>query len=169
MRLAVSRLVVKRSHQGLFLGPHPHMKNAFLMVGPQCIYIYISRDIVIGKISCGSVEDTPKGPKGCSCRISGDWWPMIFYILLYIWGFPKIGAPLVIVWDFPWNETSSELGVPLIFGNLHMVSCIDSWCFIYDLVPPPDVESHLKDADMISHRGTHSACSWLESCFTTTL
>jgi len=37
MRLAVSRLVLKRRcHQGPFLGPHPHMKNAFLMAGPQC-------------------------------------------------------------------------------------------------------------------------------------
>ena len=37
MRLAVSRLVLKRRcHQGPLLGPHPHMKNAFLMAGPQC-------------------------------------------------------------------------------------------------------------------------------------
>ena len=37
MRLAVSLLVLKRRcHQGPLLGPHPHMKNAFLMVGPVC-------------------------------------------------------------------------------------------------------------------------------------
>ena len=37
MPLAVSRLVLKRRcHQGPPLGPHPHMKNAFLMAGPQC-------------------------------------------------------------------------------------------------------------------------------------
>ena len=42
MRLAVSRLVLKRRcHQGPLLGPHPHMKNIFLMVGPQCICIYV--------------------------------------------------------------------------------------------------------------------------------
>ena len=37
MRLAVSRLVLERCcHQGPLLGPHPHMKNEVLMVGPQC-------------------------------------------------------------------------------------------------------------------------------------
>ena len=35
--MAVSRLVLERCcHQGPLLGPHPHMKNEVLMVGPQC-------------------------------------------------------------------------------------------------------------------------------------
>ena len=31
-----SAVLKRRCHQGPLLGPHPHMKNAFLMVGPQC-------------------------------------------------------------------------------------------------------------------------------------
>ena len=35
--MAVSRLVLERCcHQGALLGPHPHMKNEVLVVGPQC-------------------------------------------------------------------------------------------------------------------------------------
>lgn len=31
-----SAVLKRRCHQGPLLGPHLHMKNAFLMVGPQC-------------------------------------------------------------------------------------------------------------------------------------
>ena len=79
MRLAVSRLVLKRRcHQVLLLGPHPPMKNAFLMVGPQCIYIYIYT--VFDGISMGRLETSPVTwwwysdlPLACN-RLNGHWY-----------------------------------------------------------------------------------------------